>query len=88
MAYHLLVLGPCWPPHTLDFDSGASSAVVPPVGTYAQVLFVALFQDAPVACTGNGAERSWCSSSGGHPVRVGLQVAPLPCALPRVGNTG
>jgi len=68
--------------------TGASSAIAPPVGTYAQALFVALFRDAPVACTGNGAERSWCSSSGGHPVRVGLRVAPLPHALPRVGNAG
>jgi len=34
------------------------------------------------------AERSWCPSSGGHPVCVGLRVAPLPCALPCVGNMG
>ena len=49
-----LVLGPRWPPHTLDFDSGASSAVVPPVGTYAQASFTALFRDTSVACTGDG----------------------------------
>ena len=34
------------------------------------------------------AERSWCPSSGGHPVCVGLRVAPLPRALPCVGNVG
>ena len=34
------------------------------------------------------AERSWCPSSGGHPVCVGLRVAPFPCVLPRVGNVG
>jgi len=53
MAYHLLKLRPCWPSHTLVFDSGTSSAVVPPVGTYVQVSFTALFCDMSVACTGD-----------------------------------
>ena len=36
---------------------GTSSAIVPLVGTYAQALFAALYQDTSVACTGNSAER-------------------------------
>jgi len=48
----------------VSISTGASSAVAPLVGTYAQALFVALFRDTPVARTRNGAERSWCPSKG------------------------
>ena len=67
--------------------SGTSSAVVPPVGTYVQVLFAALFRDAPVACTGNGAERSWCLSRGDtlFVLAFGLRLFLL---LPCIGDAG
>jgi len=63
--------------------TGASSAVTPLVGTYVQALFAALFQDTPVACTGNGAERSWCPSKGDtlFVLAFGSHLFLVPCLM-------
>jgi len=83
MAYRLLELGPCWPPHTLVFDSGASSAVVPPVGTYAQASFTALFRDTSVACTGDGQSVAGARAVGDtlFVLAFGLHLFLVPCLV-------
>ena len=65
---------------------GASSAIIPTVGTYVQALLTALCWDMPVAYTRSlwyGVEHS---KQWGHPVCVGLWVTPLSHALPCVDS--